>query len=1013
MDMRVKNDFRLTTVMSAGATEKERAADSLRAMTLALMLEPLGVDASLGTPALDEIAEEVSQLSQVDGEQIALVGAALSQLVQAAASVRRHRLQITAVAQQLGVQTSANSAELCQEWLGHPEFSRHLRSLDHLPAEALRIDANQIAAAEQAVRDALQLCRRTNRSWPAEIKREITQLDLDDLIDALRDKGFLFFHGRSDAARRRTLQHALETAKTLSNSALAARLSLVREHRDARAGLEEVLSAQPAWYRWLVDQGSFRIRRSRADALTWILMRRDADALPEAALDLLADVGWRQVMRRMEGRHIDGGPRVRENAFGSTALRRLRVAFQALPDTSIDELDAWVAWVTEQMDLLSRLANTLDSARSDPRLAKQLAAVADGVSRSHGPLDRSRGEYAALLWSLQQALDGALSTSTERVRVIEQGQLLEVARTLSALERAVRQTTQGTPAVQGLLQVAIAGRTKSGKTTLRKALTRDADRAGIGRGAHRTTRETATFEIDSVRYLDTPGVAAYDDDFDAEKAWQACLAADAVIWNYADALRTEEAAYVQGLLAVGKPVLVVVNVKWRVDSKARLALFARRPDMAFRHQNGHVQRINEIANAVDAPSPVVLPVHSGAAHEALCCGDDDLAASALDASRIHEVENQLRALLTERAVPLRAIRLADQLRTPLASVDGLITEQLPATQVTLDTLERTAGRHQKDLLQAVDRAGRHAHASLDAKQAQAQQDLHRLVRKLGGKDSQRRWQSFVMSLDLPDVGRELERQFERELARMDRHLTAEWKAEWRAGLRSLRTGRRPGSRWIRRVFLGAWGAVLGILKGFRGPQLVAKLGEAELPWLLIAQVAGDALGGAARKISQDIDEARVEHQTWTETTATAAKRELDRIIDKTRAELSTTVVSAKEQVVYQFGRQRVDVAAARDRIRRLRRAQRHVRETVNQCDLVLAKRLVQLVDADPSVVIGARRVPGRALTLWVRPEHAAAIAERLGAMLDGVLREQLTLNTPATRRRWPRLRQRQTDDAHD
>ena len=79
--------------------------------------------------------------------------------------------------------------------------------------------------------------------------------------------------------------------------------------------------------------------------------------------------------------------------------------------------------------------------------------------------------------------------------------LVGVISVIAALERQLRDASRAMPAARGALVIAIAGRTKSGKTTLRKALTREAGRTGIGRGAHRTTRQTSAFEIGSVTYL--------------------------------------------------------------------------------------------------------------------------------------------------------------------------------------------------------------------------------------------------------------------------------------------------------------------------------------------------------------------------------------------------------------------------------------------------------------------------------------------------------------------------------
>ena len=141
-----------------------------------------------------------------------------------------------------------------------------------------------------------------------------------------------------------------------------------------------------------------------------------------------------------------------------------------------------------------------------------------------------------------------------------------MVRELGQTERDLADALRPHPPLRGPLRVAIAGRTKAGKTTLRKALTHDPDPHGVGRGAHRTTRKAEAFAWRALEFVDTPGIAAYDDDYDAETALAACRDADAVLWVYAEDLRSEELDHLCGLLALGKPVLVVVNAKWRVDT---------------------------------------------------------------------------------------------------------------------------------------------------------------------------------------------------------------------------------------------------------------------------------------------------------------------------------------------------------------------------------------------------------------------------------------------------------------
>ena len=63
---------------------------------------------------------------------------------------------------------------------------------------------------------------------------------------------------------------------------------------------------------------------------------------------------------------------------------------------------------------------------------------------------------------------------------------------------------------------------------------------------------------------------------------------------------------------------------------------------------------------------------------------------ALRASRLAELEGSLGRLLAERAIPLRAVRLADGVRSPLASFHDRATEELPRFAVELAELENSA-----------------------------------------------------------------------------------------------------------------------------------------------------------------------------------------------------------------------------------------------------------------------------------------------------------------------------------
>ncbi|MEV6615059.1 GTPase [Streptomyces sp. NPDC051051] len=367
----------------------------------------------------------------------------------------------------------------------------------------------------------------------------------------------------------------------LQNRDLVTRLEKVRDFVAAEQSYEVFLSVRPEWWRRLGPDARFGFRSDRRDALLWAIEARDTGAASGSALEMLADNSARAVIEHGIATALVSTA-VSLAPPATTSAARLVAGLPAVASrTDISELRALESWYTENVELFDRVAAAMDVRPTEPDLRAALESLVGELALPSGAVDASRSAYRDIQSTLRAEVEARLQRTSYSAHAIENEDLVGAISRIGALERELRDAVQAMPVVRGRLLVAVAGRTKSGKTTLRKALTRDADRTGIGRGAHRTTRKTSAFEIGSVTYLDTPGVAAKDDDLDAQRARAACDTADAVIWNYADTLRDEESAELQRLLLSGKPLLAVVNVKERVDTPDRLQLFAQRPERAF------------------------------------------------------------------------------------------------------------------------------------------------------------------------------------------------------------------------------------------------------------------------------------------------------------------------------------------------------------------------------------------------------------------------------------------------
>ncbi|MFG2504930.1 GTPase [Streptomyces rubiginosohelvolus] len=968
-----------------GRAVNDRA--SLRAETLALLLEPLGVDAMVGPAALRRFATEVDVVAQARGcAGLPPSGSTLPWVSDAvAACVEEYELARLTTA---GGRTPApDGGRSLRELKRLDGLRTHLQALEGVPVEALRADAGAVAVAGRLLPEVLEPCRRADQEWPKEIWRSIREIDIEPaLADLSRRRG-----GRkATEVRELVLRHSTAAARDLRNRELVPLLEKVRDFVATEESYEAVLSARPQWWRWLAPDARFGFRTDRRDALLWAIEARDTGVVSGSTVDMLADDGVRAVIEHgFATAPVNTAVSPAVPAVSSAA--RLTAGLLAVASrTGIDELRAFESWYAKNVESFDRVAAAMDLGRTEPDLREALGALAGELAS--GAVDTSRSAYRDIQTGLQEEAEARLSRTSYSEHAIESQNLVEIISRIGALERELRDALQVMPAARGRLRVAIAGRTKSGKTTLTKALTRDADRTGIGRGAHRTTRETSAFQVGSVTYLDTPGVAAKDDDLDATRARAACDSADAVIWNYADTLREEESAELQRLLLAGKPLLAVVNVKGKVDEPHRLQRFANDPEREFASATGHTVRIEQVSSAVGVTPPVVLPVHSGAAHEALSTADRELGDRALRASRLPELEQSLTRLLADRAIPLRAVRQAEGVRAPVAAFHDRLIKELPGIDLALAGLEGSTSSDRAALLEAFRAAGQDTRDRLEAGRHRAKERLPDVIRDLGGMDDAQRWSDFVTGLELEGLLSALENEFEREARKrgMILHL--------RASARGPQDDTRPRVRprpdlKEQAVSLGtaaAKGAATALLGSVAAKGIPKKL--AVPPPAAAAVYVAETLAGAAKAVSGEVVRARRAKDGWTSATRTEAEAWLDETFDGLAAWLAGVTDAATAQVDAQSEARSADISRTRERLERLCRLRPSVRSALDAIDLVLARRLLALAGGDPAAIRLARRTPGVELRVWTDASRVAEVRACLRDQFVDVLTERLEIS---------------------
>lgn len=123
--------------------------------------------------------------------------------------------------------------------------------------------------------------------------------------------------------------------------------------------------------------------------------------------------------------------------------------------------------------------------------------------------------------------------------------------------------------------IAFMGRTKSGKSTLHKVITKDKD-DDIGHGKQRTTRYNRSWHWENIRIVDTPGIGAPGGKKDTETAKEIIDEADLICYIVTnDSIQETEFDFLEGLKERNKPIYILLNVKENLTCNIRVRRFIK------------------------------------------------------------------------------------------------------------------------------------------------------------------------------------------------------------------------------------------------------------------------------------------------------------------------------------------------------------------------------------------------------------------------------------------------------
>ena len=308
----------------------------------------------------------------------------------------------------------------------------------------------------------------------------------------------------------------------------------------------------------------------------------------------------------------------------------------------------------------------------------------------------AKGGYELAL-NEKTALDGILTSAEDKIRetaleyqtspceVTGMGDVLESQFTeIRGAVNSLRLTfTEDLETLKGDLEkfsITLFGRTMAGKSTLMEVLT-EGDGSAIGMGAQRTTRDIRRYEWNGLAVTDVPGIGAFEGEEDTRLAFDAAKTADLIVFLLTDdAPQAVEAECFSQVKDLGKPVIVIMNVKVSIDAGKSRKLIERDMKRAFDYE-----RIEDIRKQFckfaeiygqNWDSVPFVSVHLKSAYEAVKCeksGDPD-ADFWREVSHIDELKSFICDEVKVRGKYIRVKTFADIIANPmseaLSELDG-------------------------------------------------------------------------------------------------------------------------------------------------------------------------------------------------------------------------------------------------------------------------------------------------------------------------------------------------------
>ena len=317
-----------------------------------------------------------------------------------------------------------------------------------------------------------------------------------------------------------------------------------------------------------------------------------------------------------------------------------------------------------ETDLTKALSECYEAAKSGYKLASNEKAVLDSILNS----------------AKDEIRDTAIEYKTSPCEVIGIGETLEdqlgeIQQSADNLRLSFEEDLEILKNDLEKFSITLFGRTMAGKSTLMEVLT-EGDGSAIGMGAQRTTRDIRKYEWNGLSVTDVPGIGAFEGEEDTRLAFDAAKTADLIVFLLTDdAPQAIEADCFRQVKDLGKPVIIIMNVKVSIDGNKSMKLISRDMNRAFDEE-----RIEDIRKQFckfgesygqDWNSVPFVATHLKAAYEAVKCSkasDEDIKQQEAlwrEVSRIDLLKELLCEAVQVRGKYIRVKTFADIIANPM------------------------------------------------------------------------------------------------------------------------------------------------------------------------------------------------------------------------------------------------------------------------------------------------------------------------------------------------------------